>query len=137
MACIEHDVEVQRRGCVDIFYLIGGCVSNLAHAEPSKTDIPRKFHQSLPRRVVAMHAVYSDPMMGPFMILLPYLVSKFKLARFRSHYGKLRPLCACVHGAYSWIFNRFVGVFDPARHHTGSHMEVTYVSIYWLKTMCL
>ena len=105
MACIEHDVEVQRRGCVDLFYLIGGCVSNLAHAEPSKTDMPRKFHQSLPRRVAALHAVYSDPMMGPFMILLPYLVSKFKLARFRSHYGKWSslPLYASVYYIHrSW-----------------------------------
>ena len=96
MAIIEHDVEVQRRGTVDVFYLIGGNASNIPHPNPNNMEMPRKFHQSLPRRVVAMHALYCDPMMGPFMMILPLLVSKFKLIRFRSHYGMLYFRRTCV-----------------------------------------
>lgn len=87
MAMLEHDVEVQRRGTVDVFYFIGGSTSFIPIPDSKNVEMPKKFHQSLPRRVVAMHALYCDPMMGPAMMIAPLVVSKFKLVRFRSHYG--------------------------------------------------
>ena len=87
MASIEHDVEVQRRGSIDIMYLIGGDYARMPRPSPETTKLPKQLNESLPRRVVAMHALYDDPMIGPLIIILPLVVSKFRLIRFRSHFG--------------------------------------------------
>ena len=55
-----------------------------------------------------MHAVYDDPMIGPLIIILPLVVSKFRLIRFRSHYGKFilaGSVCAVVFGACQRLQN--------------------------------
>ena len=88
MASFENDVEVQRKGTVDIMYLIGGEYARMPRPTPETTKYPKAMNESIPRRVVAMHALYDDPMIGPLMVILPLVVDKFKLIRFRSHYGK-------------------------------------------------
>ena len=87
MASIEHDVDVQRRGTVDVFYLIGGDILKIPSPTSENVQLPKQIHDSIPRRVVGLHAVYDDPRMGPLMYIIPLLLSTFKLIRFRSHYG--------------------------------------------------
>ena len=87
MASIEHDVDVQRRGTVDVFYLIGGDILKIPSPTSENVQLPKQIHDSIPRRVVGLHALYDDPRMGPLMYIIPLLLSTFKLIRFRSHYG--------------------------------------------------
>ena len=127
MASIENDVEVQRRGTVDIFYFIGGDISKIPTPNSENTKLPKKCHDSVPRRVVGMHALYDDPRMGPLMFIIPLLVSKVKMIRFRSHYG------SHLEGSYALKSFGIAAEKLPVDRMTGSSLDNSWFNDKYLK----
>ena len=87
MAAVEDDADVQRRGSVYVFNFLGGHTSNLQPPTPQNLRMPKQFHTCLPRRIAAMHAIYDDAALGPFLIVLALILPKLQAIRFRSHFG--------------------------------------------------
>ena len=88
MSMIEQDVIAQRKGVVEIAYLIGG-TNQLILPDP---EMPQQVEASLPIRHVAMHIVHENKgniFFSAFMGLLPMFAPMFKFIRFRTHNGKL------------------------------------------------
>ena len=84
MSFVQDDIDVQKRGFVEIFY-------NVANTKPIKPHLvmaTQRLHGVLPIKVVANHACGDGPLIKVIVQVLRPILSLNRLSRIRVHYGK-------------------------------------------------
>ena len=83
---VESDVEVQKRGLVEVFYSNGA----LMKVPRINEHITKGFSGllGLPVRYAGFHFCYNNPLFKPVMQLAQMAFGSENRLRFRAHYGK-------------------------------------------------
>jgi hypothetical protein len=87
MTNLQRDKEAQRNGFVFVLYY-GTDPGFPLQEHFARAKMARKIWGSLPFRLVGMHACYDDSKLRPMLSVIPALMEKARLVRFRAHFGE-------------------------------------------------
>ena len=94
MSQLEKDIDLQRKGMVDILYNVGVTTQGKVFADmAAKAYLLR---DGLPFRMAALHYCFDNKSLAPAMSLVQLIIGKEARARFRAHLGACLRACVSV-----------------------------------------